>query len=229
MYFCIKDCKYKDKTMPKLPLSNIRTDYKKASLKIKDVTSDPFSQFNNWFEEVIHSKVEEPNAMTLATTVNGHPSARIVLLKGMDKKGFYFYTNYESHKGRELSKNPYVALVFFWKELERQVRIEGIVERATKEQSDTYFHSRPRGSQIGAWSSPQSREIPDRAFLEKRVAAMKNRFKKESLKRPDFWGGFCVNPQYVEFWQGRSSRLHDRIFYQKQQEKGTWHIGRLAP
>lgn len=214
--------------MPNLSLSDIRTDYKKAVLSEKDVAADPFTQFNKWFDEVMHSRVEEPNAMTLATADgDGMPSARIVLLKGTDGQGFYFYTNYESRKGKELAANPKAALVFFWKELERQVRMQGRVVKATAAQSDAYFLSRPRGSQLGAWSSPQSRTIATREVLEDRVREITARFEKEKLYRPDFWGGYCLIPESVEFWQGRPSRLHDRIVYLKNEE--DWEIKRLAP
>ncbi len=215
--------------MPELSLADIRTDYKKASLKKSDVAADPVTQFKKWFEEVLHSKAAEPNAMTLATTGKDmQPSARIVLLKGIDEKGFYFYTNYKSRKGRELGENPKAALVFFWKELERQVRVSGTVVRARPEQSDTYYFSRPEGSQLGAWASPQSSIIADRAELEGRLKAIKEQFKDKPLSRPSFWGGFLVKPQYVEFWQGRPSRLHDRILYTLT-PPGDWKIHRLAP
>lgn len=215
--------------MTELHISEIRTDYKKATLNKEDVAESPISQFDKWFEEVLQSKIEESNAMTLATaTKAGIPSARIVLLKGVDEKGFYFYTNYESRKGTELMENPHAALVFFWKELERQVRIQGLVEKATQEQSDHYFLSRPKASQIGAWSSPQSRPIASREVLEKNVSLATRRFEKEPLTRPPFWGGYCLKPQIVEFWQGRPGRLHDRIIYTLNAQ-GNWETQRLAP
>jgi len=215
--------------MSKLQLSDIRTDYKKASLNEKDVAKDPFEQFDKWFEEVLHSKVEEPTAMTLASVAgNGLPSARIVLLKKVSDGGFYFFTNYESRKGRELADNPHAALVFFWKELERQVRIQGTVSKASPEMSDSYFHSRPEGSQIGAWASPQSNVVASRDVLEKKVQEMKARFNREPLYRPPFWGGFRLEPRLIEFWQGRPSRLHDRIVYTKSDSQG-WKMERLAP
>ncbi len=215
--------------MPSLSLADIRTDYKKASLKKSDVASNPIMQFNKWFEEVIHSQAEEPNAMTLATTdKNLQPSARIVLLKGIDEKYFYFYTNYNSQKGRELIENPKAALVLFWKELERQVRIQGTVTKTSAEQSDAYYFSRPEGSQLGAWASPQSSRIANREELEEKVAVTTRRFQQEPLKRPPFWGGFRLEPTRIEFWQGRPSRLHDRILY-LMNEQGEWDITRLAP
>lgn len=215
--------------MSEISLSNIRTDYKKAALRKNEVAADPFLQFKKWFEEVLHSKVEEPNAMTLATADrNLKPSARIVLLKGIDDKGFYFYTNYDSRKGKELAENPRAALVFFWKELERQVRVEGLVKKATAKQSDAYFLSRPKGSQTGAWASPQSQVIDTRDVLEEKVKAVEEQFKGQPLHRPDFWGGYCLEPEYMEFWQGRSNRLHDRIIYIRK-KPDHWQIKRLAP
>ncbi len=204
-------------------------DYKKASLSEKEVAEEPFTQFNKWFEEVLHSEVTEPNAMTLATAAKtGVPSARIVLLKGIDEQGFYFYTNYKSQKAQELFENPQAALVFFWKELQRQVRVQGRVVKASGEQSDAYFLSRPRGSQLGAWSSPQSQPIASRDFLEEKVRETTVRFENETLYRPEFWGGYCLQPLTVEFWQGRPSRLHDRIVYTRE-ASGSWEIHRLAP
>lgn len=215
--------------MSDLQLSDIRTDYRKASLSRSEVADDPFEQFDKWFGEVLHSRVEEPNAMTLATVgKDGMPSVRIVLLKGIDEKGFYFYTNYESRKARELLENPQASVVFFWKELERQVRIQGRVSKASSEQSDHYYLSRPEGSRLGAWASPQSQIIASREVLEEKVREVTAQFKKEPLHRPPFWGGFCIEPQLIEFWQGRPSRLHDRIVYTLE-ETGNWEIHRLAP
>ena len=215
--------------MPNPSISDIRTEYKKAALSENEVATDPFDQFHQWLDEVLHSEVMEPNAMTLATAgKDGRPSARIVLLKGVDERGFYFYTNYESRKGQQLHQNPHAALVFFWKELERQVRIEGKVFKATAAQSDAYFLSRPEGSQLGAWTSPQSRIISSRAILEERMTAVRERFDKEHLTRPDFWGGYCLAPERVEFWQGRPNRLHDRILFTPN-TSGGWEINRLAP
>lgn len=215
--------------MSQLSLHDIRKDYRLASLSEQDVLPDPFRQFEKWFNEVLHAEVSEANAMTLATaSADGSPSARIVLLKDFDERGFYFYTNYASKKAKQLDQNPHGAMVFFWKELERQVRIEGIVRRAESRMSDAYYASRPRMSQIGAWASPQSEVISGRPFLEQRVADAEARFKEGEVERPDFWGGFVLTPRQVEFWQGRASRLHDRIQYRLQPGE-TWSIERLAP
>ncbi len=207
----------------------MREDYRLKSLDIDDVSKNPFQQFDTWFSEAEKSKVPEPNAMTLATaSKDGFPSARIVLLKAIEKDGFIFYTNYESRKAIEMTENPNVALVFCWFELQRQVRIEGIVSKITKKQSAEYFKSRPPGSQLGAWASPQSKVIKDRAALEEHVKTVEKRFESyDELPLPKFWGGFKVKPVKVEFWQGRTSRLHDRIRYRK--EKRSWIIERLAP
>ena len=207
----------------------MREDYMLKSLDIKDVLINPFDQFKIWFDEALNSKMPEPNAMTLATaTKDGFPSARIVLLKGIENGGFVFYTNYESRKGQEMGENPNVALVFCWLELQRQIRIEGTVVKTTKKQSEEYFQSRPRESQIGAWSSPQSTTIGNRQIIEDNVNANKNQFESiEKIPLPKFWGGYIVKPSAIEFWQGRSSRLHDRIRYQK--VKRSWKIERLAP
>lgn len=206
-------------------IADLRLDYKLATLNEQDVATDPVQQFERWWLEVIQSSLEEPNAMTLATsTPDGKPSARIVLLKSFDENGFLFFTNYESRKGHELAANPQVTLLFFWKELERQVRIEGTVSKAEAGISDEYFRSRPVGSQMGAIASPQSQVIPGRAFLEDKVKALEG----QTLQRPEYWGGYLVKPLQVEFWQGRSSRLHDRLLYTLG-EDGNWGIGRLAP
>lgn len=229
MYLCKVPKVQKSFFMPQLSLHDIRKDYRMASLSESDVLSDPFRQFEKWFAEVLHAEVEEANAMTLATVAeDGSPSARIVLLKDFDERGFYFYTNYGSRKARQLDDNPHAAVVFFWKELERQVRIEGIVRRAEPQMSDAYYAARPRESQIGAWASPQSEVIPGRSFLEERVAEIRTRFQEGEVKRPGFWGGFVVAPKRVEFWQGRASRLHDRIQYRLQPDE-SWVIERLAP
>lgn len=215
--------------MSQLPLQDIRQEYRMASLSEKDVANDPFSQFDQWFKEVLHAELEMPNAMTLATvSAAGQPSARIVLLKGVDADGFYFYTNYESKKSFELEANPRAALVFFWKELERQVRVEGIVHKTDAVTSDAYFGTRPRMSRIGAWASPQSRTIPDRGFLDRQVAEAEARFKDAEVHRPPFWGGYVLKPGCVEFWQGRSNRLHDRLQYTRR-PSGEWLMERLAP
>ena len=215
--------------MTKLSLADIRKDYSKASLNENDVADNPFQQFEKWFNEVLHSAVDEPNAMTLATaSSDGYISARIVLLKGFDQAGFYFYTNYESKKAQQIKENPRGALVFFWKELERQVRIEGNIIKASAENSNTYFQSRPKKSRIGAWASPQSRVIPGRSFLEEKVKELEDQFKNSTVERPVFWGGYILQPIVVEFWQGRSNRLHDRIQYTLE-AAGHWKIKRLAP
>ncbi|MEM7514520.1 MAG: pyridoxamine 5'-phosphate oxidase [Bacteroidota bacterium] len=210
-------------------IADIRKDYTLHELSENEVASDPILQFNGWFQEAVEAKVNEPNAMSLGTAVDGQPSVRIVLLKGIDEKGFRFYTNYQSAKGEQLKQNPKAALTFFWPELERQVRIEGVVEKLADEASDTYYNSRPKGSRVGAWSSPQSQVIPDREVLEERVQEYSQKFENtEEVPRPDFWGGYVLRPTMVEFWQGRPSRLHDRIRYRLSEDK-SWIIERLAP
>ncbi|MFN3667241.1 MAG: pyridoxamine 5'-phosphate oxidase [Sediminibacterium sp.] len=212
----------------KSAIADIRKDYKQHSLDEADVAADPFEQFDKWWNDAIAAEVEEVNAMTLATaSKEGIPSARIVLLKGYDKHGFVFFTNYESNKGKALLDNPHAALVFFWKELERQVRIEGRVEKVSAEESDEYFLSRPEGSRIGAWSSPQSAIIANRTIIETNVTQYTKRFEGHEIPRPDHWGGYRVIPTSFEFWQGRSSRLHDRFQYKK--ENTQWLRNRLAP
>jgi pyridoxamine 5'-phosphate oxidase len=210
-------------------LADIRQDYSKASLDKKDVKLNPIDQFNHWFSEAIQSQVTEPNAMTLSTvTEDGRPSGRIVLLKGIENGKFIFFTNFQSQKGRELEKNPSCALTFFWPDLERQVRIEGVAARLNDSAAEQYFQSRPRASQIGAWSSPQSSIIENREILEARVKEMEKKFEgKEVLPKPHQWGGYEVDPFEIEFWQGRRSRLHDRMLYTK--ADGKWSIHRLAP
>jgi pyridoxamine 5'-phosphate oxidase len=211
-----------------MDIANIRKDYTLKSLEPDEVADLPITQFKGWLEEAIKAEVNEPNAMNLSTlNMQNRPSSRIVLLKGLDH-GFIFYTNYESKKGKELEQCPFAALNFFWPELERQVRVEGEVEKVSAADSDKYFHSRPVGSQIGAWTSPQSQVIPSRSFLEEREKEMALRFQTETLRRPPNWGGYRVIPYYFEFWQGRASRLHDRIIF----EKGTteqWTKKILAP
>lgn len=198
-------------------------------LREEDVVADPIEQFQRWFRDAVDAKLEEPEAMTLATcTRDGRPSARMVLLRGVDKRGFVFYTNYTSRKARELEENPRAALVFFWDLLDRQVRVEGRVERTTAEESDAYFHSRPRGSRIGAWASPQSQILANRAALEEMVEEMLRRHGTEGpVPRPPYWGGYRVVPELIEFWQGQPNRLHDRLRYRRTGE--TWIIERLAP
>lgn len=209
-------------------LQNLRQEYRSAELSEQDIDQNPIHQFNLWFKQALDSKLYEPNVMTLATaTPNGIPSARIVLLKGFDENGFTFYTNYESHKGRELAENPHAALVFFWAELERQVRVEGVVAKVDPEVSTAYFHSRPKGSQIGAMVSPQSKVIASRQELEQHINTLTDQYMDELVPRPAHWGGYVVKPTVIEFWQGRPSRLHDRIRYKLMD--GNWIIDRLAP
>lgn len=209
-------------------VADIRKDYMKGSLNESEVSDKPLLQFEKWFSEAVNSEVNEPNAMSLATAVDGRPSLRIVLLKGFDENGLVFFTNYESKKSREIEANPHVALTFFWPELERQVRVEGRASRISEADSDEYYQSRDRMSRIGAWASPQSSTISDRDYLEKRVDEMLNRFGEEGhIPKPEHWGGFVVKPYFYEFWQGRPSRLHDRIVYEWTDEK--WKISRLAP
>lgn len=209
-------------------VSEIRIDYTKGELDIDHVSPDPIVQFEKWFEEAVSAEVMEPNAMSLGTVSNGQPSVRIVLLKGFDERGFIFYTNYESRKAAELQEEPKAALTFFWPELQRQIRIEGTVVKAPEPESDQYYASRGRGSRIGAWASPQSRRISDRKVLEDLVEEVSSRFEgQEEIPRPDHWGGYLLRPTYLEFWQGRSSRLHDRIVYES--SEGGWAISRIAP
>lgn len=213
----------------KLELHDLRRDYKLNSLDEKVVSASPFEQFHRWFSDAQSGGVQEPNAMILATaTPNGLPSARTVLLKGMDERGFMFATNYESRKGQELITNPHAALLFFWGELERQIRIEGTVEKVSQDESNDYFQSRPRESRIGAWSSKQSRVVEGREKIEEEYRTMTVKFENQDIPLPAFWGGFRVVPNMFEFWQGRSSRLHDRICY-RLNENGVWLIERLYP
>lgn len=210
-------------------IADIRRDYSLKTLNEDEVADSPFLQFADWWQQAIESEIDEVNAMTLATaSLEAVPAARIVLLKGYDDNGFVFYTNYESAKGKELAENPKASLLFFWKELERQIRITGIVEKVSAAESDEYFLSRPTGSQIGAWASPQSHVIENRSWLEMQVKLLEEKFSKEAVTRPSHWGGYRVKPVIIEFWQGRSSRLHDRLQYSLQ-ENGSWKIERLAP
>ncbi|MCA1667627.1 MAG: pyridoxamine 5'-phosphate oxidase [Thermomicrobia bacterium] len=207
----------------------LRQEYAGMSLDEGDVDADPVTQFTRWFEQALAAHVPEPNAMTVATATRaGVPSARIVLLKGFDVRGFVFYTNYESRKGSELADNPVAALVFHWVELHRQVRITGAVEKVSHEESDAYFQSRPRGSRLGAWTSQQSSILDGRAPLEARLAELTAQFGEGNIPLPPFWGGYRVIPDTVEFWQGRLSRLHDRLRYARQPDT-TWRIERLSP
>ena len=210
-------------------IADIRRDYSHQVLSEKDVEASPFIQFDKWWKEALQAEIDEVNAMTLATaTADGLPSARIVLLKGFNEKGFIFFTNYESYKGMQLAENPKACLVFFWKELERQVRITGLVVKISSGESDEYFHSRPEASQIGAWASPQSRVIENRHWLDEKFNELVNKMEGSDIKRPPHWGGYLVKPVVIEFWQGRPSRLHDRIQYTLE-ETGNWKIERLAP
>jgi pyridoxamine 5'-phosphate oxidase len=210
------------------PIADIRKDYKLKTLTEQEVSPDAIAQFTTWWNEALQSEIDEVNAMTLATAdAHGVPDARIVLLKEYDERGFVFFTNYDSVKGRQLLDNPRACLVFFWKELERQVRIRGTVEQIADSESDVYFQSRPEGSRIGAWASPQSSVIASRDILETNVAEYTDKFAAGSIPRPAHWGGYRISPQVIEFWQGRSSRLHDRICYTATND--NWQITRLAP
>ncbi len=210
-------------------IADLRKSYTRAGLTEADAAADPSEQFQHWLEQAIAAELPEPNAMTLATaTPDGRVSARMVLLKGADETGLVFYTNYTSRKGEQLAANPYAALVFWWAELERQVRFEGRVARLSASESDAYFQSRPLGSRLGAWASPQSQVIPDRATLEQRLAALEQQYAQGSVPRPSHWGGFRLAPETIEFWQGRPNRLHDRLCYCRQAD-GRWQRQRLAP
>ena len=209
-------------------LADLRKSYMKGSLSEEDVQKNPIDQFNIWFDQARHAELPEPNAMTVASVdADGKPSARIVLIKEVTNQGFVFFTNYDSRKGQALTQNPQAALLFFWPELERQIRVEGTVEKLSEEASDEYFHSRPLDSRIGAWASPQSQVISGRSVLVAKAAEYALKFALNP-PRPPHWGGFRVKPQALEFWQGRPSRLHDRIRY-TQQAYGMWKIERLAP
>ncbi|MBD2752932.1 pyridoxamine 5'-phosphate oxidase [Spirosoma validum] len=209
-------------------ISDLRNEYTLSGLDKTDVLSDPIAQFRRWFDAALSARVPEPNAMHVSTvTANGRPDGRIVLLKDVSDTGFTFYTNYESRKGRELTDHPFATLTFFYPELERQMRIEGRVEKVSAAESDAYFNSRPRGSQIGAWVSHQSSVIDNRDVLETRQRELEAQFAGQPVPRPPYWGGFRVLPDVLEFWQGRPSRLHDRIRYRK--DENNWLIERLSP
>lgn len=208
-------------------IANIRSEYTQKGLQESDLNANPLIQFNKWFTETLESGLDEPNAMLLGTIHQGFPASRIVLLKDLDH-GFKFFTNYTSSKGQDIAKNENVSLTFFWKELERQVRILGTAEKTSASESDEYFASRPRGSQIGAWTSHQSQFIAGREVLEAEQKKLEIEFEGVVVPRPPHWGGYRVIPNYIEFWQGRPSRLHDRLAYTLE-EDGSWKIGRLSP
>lgn len=210
-------------------IADLRKEYAAKVLLEKDAAAHPMEQFGQWWQEATLAAIEEANAMTLATaSVDGMPSARIVLLKGYDEKGFTFFTNYKSYKAMQLEENPKACLVFFWKELERQIRITGLVQKLSAEESNQYYQSRPEGSRIGAWTSPQSQVIKDREWLDRTFEKNLAEMKGKDVPKPEFWGGYLVKPVIMEFWQGRPSRLHDRLQYSLQQN-GEWKMERLAP
>jgi pyridoxamine 5'-phosphate oxidase len=209
-------------------LENLRVSYRLESLDIADCRPDPLAQFDYWLKEAINGQCDEPNAFTLSTVIHNKPRGRVLLLKGLYEGKFVFYTNYASAKGHEMDLNPHVAMTFLWLPLQRQVRIEGTVTKVETSFSDDYFSKRPRGSQLGAISSPQSQKVSSRQVLEKMFADTQLKFgESEPLKRPETWGGYALNPEYMEFWQGRDNRMHDRIAYEK--ENGVWTLSRLAP
>jgi pyridoxamine 5'-phosphate oxidase len=212
----------------RLYINSLRHDFSKRSLDEKEVNDNAISQFEKWFKEAVDAHVNEPNAMTVCTaTKEGQPSARILLLRNFNEKGFVFYTNYTSRKGEEISGNPHAALLFFWPELERQVRIEGVLEKQTELESDVYFNTRPRGSKIGAWVSEQSKVIKSREVLDEEYAKISAKYPDDTIPRPSYWGGYILKSTSIEFWQGRPSRLHDRILYTF--KNNQWMIERLAP
>ena len=214
---------------PDINVADLRRDYRASVLEEVEASADPIQQFERWWQDVLNAELPEPNGMTLATVgSNGRPSARIVLLKGFDQRGFTFFTNYDSRKGKELAETPHGAIVFWWEPLERQVRIEGTVERLTDAESDAYYHSRPKSSRLGAWASPQSQMIDSRQILEDKQQALEQQYEGiKNVPRPPHWGGFRLVPDRIEFWQGRSSRLHDRLCYVKTDT--GWSRMRLAP
>lgn len=210
-------------------VADLRKEYTFQGLSEGQAHPNPFEQFKVWFEQAIAAQLPEPNAMTIATaTLDGRPSARLVLLKDYDERGFVFYTNYESNKGQQLLENPWGAIVFWWAELERQVRIEGSVEQVSAEEANAYFESRPKGSQLGAWASNQSQVIASREVLEQRLQQLQKKYENKQIPRPPHWGGFRLIPAEIEFWQGRPSRLHDRLLYRRG-DFGSWTMQRLSP
>lgn len=212
-----------------ISVADIRKDYTRQGLSEADADPNPFKQFHIWFNQALQAQLPEPNAMTVATvTADGKPRARMVLLKNFDPRGFVFYTNYKSQKGQELADNPQAALVFWWAELERQVRIEGRVEKVSEQESDEYFHSRPKSSRLGAWVSNQSQIIESREVLETQLQELTAKYEHQDVPRPPHWGGFRVVPSVIEFWQGRPSRLHDRLQYVRVNQT-DWVIERLSP
>lgn len=211
-------------------LSGSRLSYERGALDVDAVDADPFKQFETWFEQALAAELIEPYAMTLATVgVDGQPSARIVLLRGWESSGFVFFTNYESQKGDEISHTPRAAALFYWASLERQIRIEGSVERLSAAESDAYFAKRPRGHRLSAWASHQSSVVPDRAYLEAQMAMYEERFADADVPRPDYWGGYRIQANRFEFWQGRRNRVHDRLLYRRDLASGEWIIERLSP
>lgn len=215
--------------MKKASISHIRREYRYEDLLEKNAPSNPFVLFQRWFKDALKAQLMDANALAVASvSKTGKPSNRIVLLKGVDAKGFVFFTNYESRKGRELSGKPVASLLFFWPQLSRQVRVDGRVAKVSAQESDAYFKTRPRGSQLGAWASDQSRVVPSREFLKKRMNALEEQFAGKDIPRPPYWGGFRLIPSTLEFWQGQPNRLHDRLEYQRKGKSG-WRISRLAP
>jgi pyridoxamine 5'-phosphate oxidase len=208
-------------------LEHMRKSYERTELHEEQVCSDPIDQLQRWLHDAVQAAVPEPNAMCLCTSAQGQPSARMVLLRRLDQSGLVFYTSYFSRKGRELQENPHAAIVFYWPPLERQVRVEGTVGALAEEESDAYFASRPRGHQIGAWASEQSEPVENRELLDQRMKDYEERFAGEEVPRPHSWGGYCLTPQRIEFWQGRPNRMHDRLEFTR--AHGGWSVRRLQP